>query len=262
MCRITPAAQARPGCPKRVPHRPPKTSCPFPETSFMTRDATTPSLDFWWTVQGEWAEPPNYRRGGMSGVQRVTLEDGNAYYVKRQHNFLFRSLRYPLGAPTLLREWNNLQTFARLGVPTAPGVAFDMRREADGWHAMLVTRALDGYISLEEGFSCHRWDEPERARILTHVLDALAPLHSASRKHGHLYPKEVFVRPEADTVHVALLDLELSRRHLSRQRAARSDLRRLVNALLDRGLAQSEFELMRDAYARKGMPLPGDFNRH
>ncbi|OZI55100.1 lipopolysaccharide kinase InaA family protein [Bordetella genomosp. 5] len=227
----------------------------------MTHSPETPPIDFWWTVQGEWAEPPNERRGGMSGVQRVTLEDGTRYYVKRQRNFTFRSLRYPLGAPTLLREWNNLQTFARLGVPTAPAVAFDMRREADGWHAVLVTRALEGYISLEEGFSCARWDESERARILTHVLEALAPLHTAGRKHGHLYPKEVFVRPQADTVHVALLDLELSRRHLSRRHAARSDLRRLVNSLLGRGLAPQEFDLIRDAYARKGMPLPGDFNR-
>lgn len=216
-------------------------------------------LDFWWTVEGEWAEPPNYRRGGESGVQRVTLDSGDAYYVKRQCNFLYRSLRHPLGAPTLLREWRNLQRFASLGVPTAEMIAFQMRRVDDLWHAMLVTRALDGYVSLQDGLRRGLWDAGTRSAILPAVLDAIAPLHRARRKHGHLYDKEVFVRPADERVDVAFLDLELCRRHVSRRKAAESDLRRLIRSLRSSGLTEQEFQDMLAHQASLGMPMSDAF---
>ena len=64
---------------------------------------------FWWSVTGEWVEEPNNRRGGFSGVPRVVLpQSGECYYVKRQRNHLFRSVRYPTGRPKLLREWQSM----------------------------------------------------------------------------------------------------------------------------------------------------------
>jgi len=213
------------------------------------------SLEFWWDAQGEWAEPPNYRRGGVSGVQRVTLPDQQTYYVKRQSNFIFRSLRHPCGAPTLLREWRNMQVCARLGVPTAQAVVFQTRRVARQWHAMLVTHALTGYISLDEGLRQQRWDEHARAAICRAVLDAIAPLHRARRKHGHLYGKEVFVRAEGGSVQVAFLDLELCRLHVSRRKAAESDLRRLIRSLYVAGLPAQEVKDMLAYQAILGLPM-------
>ena len=203
-------------------------------------DSTQP-LEFWWNVQGEWVEPPNHRRGGDSGVQRVTLPDQQTYYVKRQHNFNYRSLSHPIGVPTLLREWRNLRLFAKLGVPTAQAVAFESRRINGVWQAMLVTRALDGYGSLHDGMQQGLWDANTRARVLTAVLDAIAPLHRSGRKHGHLYCKEVFVRTTGEQVDVAFLDLELCRRHITPRKAAESDLRRLFRSLCDVGLSMQEF---------------------
>ena len=52
-------------------------------------------------------------------------------------------------------------------------------------------------------------------------------MHQGRWQHGCLYAKHVFVKVASDGVEVALLDLEKSRRRLSRQRAARHDLRQL-----------------------------------
>ena len=41
-------------------------------------------FDFFWRQQGEWVEEPNRRRGGESGVQRVTGPTGHLLYSKRQ----------------------------------------------------------------------------------------------------------------------------------------------------------------------------------
>jgi len=217
-------------------------------------------LEFWWNIQGEWAEPPNHRRGGVSGVQRVTLPDRQTYYVKRQVNFEFRSLIHPLGAPTLLREWHNMQLCARLGVPTAQAVAFHMQRTAQGpWRAMLVTRALDGYLSLEDGLRRRCWETGTRTAILRAVLKALAPLHRARRKHGHLYGKEVFVRVADPRIDVAFLDLELCRAHISRRRAAESDLRRLIRSLYVAGLPEQDVRDMLAYQASLGIPMSAAF---
>ena len=69
------------------------------------------------------------------------------------------------------------------------------------------------------------------ALLLQQLGANLARLHRARWQHGCLYPKHVFVRvvaQGADTqVELALLDLEKSRRRLSRKRAAAHDFKQL-----------------------------------
>jgi len=185
----------------------------------------------WWDVQGVWVEPVNERRQGISGVQRVVDSQGAVYYVKRQTNHLYRSLRYPRGRPTLLREWLNLQFCAARGIPTAPPQFFDMRKSVRGWEAVLVTRGLDGFISLEDGIRGGRWTCTERRKILLALAELLVPLHRAGRKHGHLYPKEILVRTEPE-LSVALLDWEVARYVGLARWAAQSDLARLWRSLI------------------------------
>jgi len=194
----------------------------------------------WWDVRGEWAEPPNERRNGTSGVQRVVdPQSGATYFVKRPVNHLYRSLRHPSGRPTLLREWRNLQRCAKLGVPTAVPLFFDMRVGAAGWEAVLVTQALEGYASLEQGLREGRWSAPRRQQILLKVAEAIAPLHLAGRKHGHLYPKEIFVRDGA-SVAVAFLDWEVARWVGLPRWAAQSDLARLWRSLAELGVGDDD----------------------
>lgn len=225
-------------------------------TSMTAREAAS-AASFWWNAQGSWVEPANRRRGGESGVQRLELDSG-AYYIKRQTNHLFRSLRYPGGRPTLLREWHNLRICKRLGIPTPAVVCFDMRRSHAAWQALLVTKALDGYVSLQSGLAAGYWSRADLARILGRIISAIAPLHLARRKHGHLYPKEVFVLPHASREQVAFVDLEVSRRVATRRHAAWADMRRLCRSLLELGLDESLLWSALEQYRAHGIDLPRD----
>jgi len=194
----------------------------------------------WWDVSGDWVEPPNRRRGGLSGVQRfVDPGSGATYYIKRQVNHTCRSLRHPLGRPTLLREWRNLHRCAELGVPTADPVFFAMRRGPQGWEAILVTRGLVGYTSLHEAIAGRLWSPARQREALLALAEALAPLHKARRKHGHLYPKEIFVCG-ASPPRIALLDWEVARHGWFARRAARSDLGRLWASLTLLGVGTAD----------------------
>lgn len=210
----------------------------------------------WWSVKGEWVETPNRDRGGFSGVQCVSIANGSRYFVKRQSNYLFRSPRYPLGRPTLLREFRNFQKYRQLGLHTPDVVHFDMRRRGGRWEALLVTRALEGYLSLREGLISQRWNTSDRTRVLAAVLDAVTVLHRLSYKHGHLYPKEIFINDHTERPTVAFLDLELSRRYLTSSQAAASDLKRFLKAMFALGLADDEYRQIIDHYSRNRIVLP------
>jgi len=212
---------------------------------------------FWWSVTGEWVEEPNNRRGGFSGVQRVVLpQSGECYYVKRQRNHLFRSVRYPTGRPTLLREWQSMRFCQSIGVPTAPLVFFDMQKGKEGWESILVTRDLQGYVSLDRAYVEKLWTCQQRAEALRTVAGALISLHRAHRKHGHLYPKEVFVNMSGERPAVAIVDWELSRSRLTAAQAAQPDVRRLLKSLLSVGMTKDELQLFFEEYRASGINLP------
>lgn len=212
---------------------------------------------FWWSVQGEWVEEPNNRRGGFSGVQRVVLpQSGDCYYVKRQRNHLFRSVRYPAGRPTLLREWQSMQFCQSIGVPTAPLVYFDMQRGETGWESVLVTRDLQGYVSLDTAYRQKLWTCTQRADALRTLALTLISLHRARRKHGHLYPKEVFVNLTGAQPTVAIVDWELSRYRLTARQAAGPDVRRLLKSLIKLGMTAEELRLFIDEYQASDIHLP------
>lgn len=217
--------------------------------------ANQPSCD-WWGSQGRWVEEPNRDRGGFSGVQVLEAGDGRRFFIKRQANYLFRSVRYPLGRPTLLREFRNFRTYERLGFATPDVVCFDMRQRDGRWEALLVTRALEGFISLRDGLRAKRWGAARRAAVLDAVLTEITSLHGMARKHGHLYPKEIFIDDREDEIHVALLDLELSRRCLSAGQAAASDLKRFLKGMFELGMSPGEYQRLLDRYAQAGIDLP------
>jgi len=210
----------------------------------------------WWTASGDWVETPNTDRGGFSGVQRVDMPDGSGYFIKRQRSYLFRSVRYPGGRPTLLREFRNFRRFADLDLRTPDAVYFDMRRRGGQWEAILVTRALEGYVSLREALVSKRWSAERRRSVIDAVLDTVLKLHRTGLKHGHLYPKEIFINDDHGLPQVALLDLELSRRCLTAGQAAASDLKRFLKGMFEIGLTRLEYRHVLDRYAHAHIALP------
>ncbi|MCW3147146.1 InaA protein [Stutzerimonas stutzeri] len=200
------------------------------------RESLTSTFQRWWDTQGEWVEEPNQRRAGESGVQRVRLRDASQplLYSKRQIGHLYRSLAHPFGRPTVLRELQALQAFARLGVRVPELVYCGTRQQAGQWQALLVTAELDGFVSLENWYRdghTERHGTLVHQRMLAAVGVALNRIHRARWQHGCCYPKHIFLRVhgagDAAWVEVALLDLEKSRRRLRRSAAARHDLRQL-----------------------------------
>ena len=208
----------------------------------------------WWNTQGEWVEPPNLRRDGESGVQRLKARRGGVLYCKRQIGHLYRSLWHPLGRPTVLRERDALQAFSRLGV-RVPAIAFcGTQRQAGQWQALLVTEELDGFVSLEQWYE-DRLAQRYGTRVHEHMLEAvgrtLSRYHRARWQHGCCYPKHIFIKVsgEADAVliEIALLDLEKSRRRLRSRAAASHDMRQLARHR--DAMPETDWQLLQSAHA-------------
>ena len=197
--------------------------------------ATDDPFEFYWNRQGEWVEEPNQRRGGESGVQRIHDADGRLLYVKRQVGHTYRSWRYPLGRPTVLREQDALLALSRLAVGVPELVYCGAQQAADKqWRALLVTVGLEGFVEIDNWYAAgerERHGEAVHDRVLEAIGQTLARMHLGRWRHGCLYAKHVFVRVagqgENVDVNVALLDLEKSRQRLTTHKAASHDLKQL-----------------------------------
>ncbi|MDR0528700.1 MAG: phosphotransferase [Zoogloeaceae bacterium] len=206
----------------------------------------------WWRLRGVWVEEANQRRGGESGVMRLppAEPDGPPLYLKRQTGHLCRSAAHPFGRPTILRELEAYQAFARLGIHTPKVIYGAARQSENGWEALLVTEALQGFAPLEEWFARNH-DAAEKAEMWRRLAETLARLHSAGWQHGCCYPKHIFVRLETESpprIEIALLDLEKSRRRLLAFRASAHDLGQLAR---HRGaIPPEELVFFQDAYRR------------
>lgn len=186
-------------------------------------------FDRWWHSPGEWVEPANQRRGGESGV--LLLQSRNnarpPLYCKRQNGHIHRSLRHPLGRPTILRELQAYRALARLGIRTPNIVYCAARRQAGDWQALLVTEALQGFISLEQWYA-QQMPTALTREMLRQLALTLARMHLGGWQHGCCYAKHIFVKVRgADDVDIALLDLEKGRRRWRVASASRHDLGQL-----------------------------------
>lgn len=202
----------------------------------MESSAGTPQdFEQWWNIHGEWVETPNQRRGGESGVQRLSMQDGRVLYAKRQVGHIYRSLCHPFGRPTVLRERDALIALERIGVKAPHMLYCDVRRdERHNWRGLLISEELTGFLDLDSWYAAggrEQLSDAEHDRLLQSVAELLARFHRARWRHGCLYQKHVFARivpgAEGAEIEVALLDLEKSRRTVSSKRAARHDMQQL-----------------------------------
>ncbi|OEC33783.1 InaA protein [Pseudomonas sp. 21C1] len=218
--------------------------------------ALTSEFDRWWACAGTWVEPANQRRGGESGVQLLAPRDPtrSALYCKRQTGHTYRSLMHPVGRPTALRERDAYLALKRLGIST-PRLVYAAARHADGhWQALLVTEALEGFISLEQ------WYAQTQPTALTQAMlqalgGTLARLHGARWQHGCCYAKHLFIRVvDAENQHleIALLDLEKSRRRWRVRDASRHDMRQLGRHCA--GMPASDMQVLQQAYQQALRP--------
>lgn len=200
-----------------------------------TEVSTENRFDEFWALRGEWVEEPNVRRGGESGVQRVTTADGRVLYAKRQTGHIHRSWLHPFGRPTVLRELAALRGVQKLNVRSPEIIYCGARRNASKqWEALLVTAALEGFDEIENWYAAggrERYGEELHTRLLKELAETLARMHRGRWQHSCIYIKHVFVRiagegPDARP-EVALLDFEKCRQRLTAMGAAQHDMKQL-----------------------------------
>jgi len=179
------------------------------------------NFDAVWDYQGEWFEPPNQRRGGWSGVNRVALPEADAVdyavFLKRQQNHQRRTGRHPIaGVPTFLREFSMLLYLQTQAVPAPKPVFFAKRKVNNDQQAILMTEALTNYLPLdqvmEQMFANGMPSQKTQRALIDTVAIMVRKLHVAGVQHRALYPKHIFVRLNANQpADVAVIDLEKSR---------------------------------------------------
>lgn len=191
------------------------------------------SFDSIWNLDVGWFEEPNKRRGGWSGVSKVSLklEEGKSVgvFLKRQENHNTKVWTNPFkGLPTFYREFKNIQRFSAKGIPTVDPVYFASRDSNGNSQAILMTKALEGFESLDSSTysrdSALMQDNTQRAKIMEAVAGVLRKMHGYGFQHNCLYSKHIFVRLKGNQWDVKLIDLEKLSRNLYKKKAMMRDL--------------------------------------
>lgn len=183
------------------------------------------SFDKWWDSYGEWFDSQDQLLSGESGIQRLHTADGRVLYSKRQINHFHRDLTHPFGEPTILHEAKALRALAELGIRVPKLVFSGARKTETESQALLVTEALEGFVSLEEW--CAQPVSPElRQQMIQQLANTIARMHRAGWEHGRLYPKNIFMKVTGERdkkVEVALLGLARSNHRLTAHSASKHD---------------------------------------
>ncbi|WP_397450233.1 lipopolysaccharide kinase InaA family protein [Pseudomonas sp. NA-150] len=181
-----------------------------------------------WDVQMNAVDEPNTGRGGWSSVFRLELE-GSGFYLKRQSNYLTRTLHRPFGEPSFSREFRNISRYLTLGIPALQAVYYGERNVDGDLRAILMTRALDSWTDLDS--LLQQWPTltaHQRLAILQACGQLARTLHAAGQVHGCFYPKHIFLRSRSGAYVAQLIGLEKTRPALFGWRDRVKDLEPLL----------------------------------
>ncbi|EKT4522932.1 lipopolysaccharide kinase [Pseudomonas putida] len=181
-----------------------------------------------WALQLDAVDEPNTGRGGWSSVFRLELE-GKGFYLKRQSDYLTRTLHRPFGEPTFAREFRNISRYQKLKIPALQAVFYGERKGNGQHRAILMTRALDDWRDLDSLLA--QWPQFDAASRLGIVLacgQLARTLHAAGQVHGCFYPKHIFLRERREGWQAQLIDLEKTRPLLFGMRDRLKDLEPLL----------------------------------
>lgn len=132
----------------------------------------------------------------LSQVFRLRL-DGQIYYLKRYFSAGKRMRRW-LGRPRVKAEWQNLQQFAKWGIPTAELVGWGLQRGLLGQflRGALITREVANSTDLSQLWQNHDPRLADRAwvrKVSQQVADATRIMHSHRFAHNDLKWRNILV---------------------------------------------------------------------
>jgi len=190
------------------------------------------NFDLIWNLKTDWFEEPNVRRGGWSGVVKVALDTPNgpaSVFIKRQENHVTKTPLHPIkGRPTFEREFKNILRLRKHNLPTLEPVYFSKRTHNGDLQAILITKELEGYTSLDSvrflSYGDLIADKAHKHRLLKAVADTLRSMHHYHFQHNCFYLKHVFVKAIDDDWSIRIIDLEKLKRTTFRKDAAFRDL--------------------------------------
>lgn len=175
-------------------------------------------FDSLWKLEAQRVDKPNRAGKGWSEVVRATLRnergEERVCYIKRQQDYVMRSLRRPLGELSVACEFRKLKLFGELRVPTLTPVYFGEANGGGTRRGILITEALEGFVPLR---SLHRGrleGSERRRRLMRTVGEVVRCMHAKGLEHRNLYPKHLMAREsESGEWDVRVIDLEASRWH-------------------------------------------------
>jgi hypothetical protein len=206
----------------------------------------------------DWFESPNKRLGGWSGVTRLCLnptavkEEQDWVFLKIQQNHCYRTLGTGFKKRlTFEREMDGFE--ALKGLNLLPDLLLFAK-----WHigknvgSLLVTHELPDFLSFEDWIqsTLATNPEPEAAirKALCAVADGTRAMHQAGLAHFACKPKHVYLSIESEPTHqIRLIDLERSRRPLTKKTFVTEDLSRFLRHSLYLTLEQ-KIQFLKDYF--------------
>lgn len=187
-------------------------------------EAPVSKFETLWALPQDWVDTPNTKRSGWSGVTQnrlASLQGDINVFIKRQQSYISRTLRHPFtGIPTFEKELNNILRLKNIGIPTLEPLFFG--KQAD--KAILVTKALDGYCSLDQ-INPAALSISSRYRLLAKLARLTRKMHKKRYMHNCFYPKHIFVKlRDNGEWSIRLIDLEKLRWRFSAYSAMKRDL--------------------------------------
>jgi len=199
----------------------------------VLRDNGLADFDSIWNLDAGWFEEPNKRRGGWSGVSRISLktEEGDSVgmFLKRQENHNTKTVAKPInGEPTFYREFKNILRFISHGIPTVEPIYFFYRYKEGKSQAILMTKELEGFESLDSPTYARDGELMSNKHVRESLMEAVAKemrkMHDHHFRHNCLYSKHIFVRAIGNKWDVKFIDLEKLSRSLFKKSALLRDL--------------------------------------
>ncbi len=188
---------------------------------FLTENNLT-TFDDVWDAAKNWVEPPNYRRGGMSGVALLQLGT-KTFFVKKQINHRCKTISKPVfGISTLEREVKNIINFQAHNIPTLEPVLFLKQGRGKHQKAILVTQELTGYIPLDKLLVNFEGSLALQCQLIENIARAVAKIHHLGFVHSCLYAKHIFIR--LGDFDIKFIDLEKAKRLFCKKKSMLRDL--------------------------------------